>query len=104
MGSEVMETPLCVSLLTGYHRRFKAFESASFRHDGRMFGIHYGSGHLLGVMGRDTLKVHLNVLLFLHFIFSIKGMMGSPGSQILKRHSVLYLTSAKSLVHPKLGP
>uniref|UniRef100_A0A3Q3WG49 Peptidase A1 domain-containing protein n=1 Tax=Mola mola TaxID=94237 RepID=A0A3Q3WG49_MOLML len=47
----------CVSQACGYHRRFKAFESASFRHDGRMFGIHYGSGHLLGVMGRDTLKI-----------------------------------------------
>lgn len=30
--------------------------------------------------------------------------MGSPGSHILKRHSVLYCTSAQSLVHPKLGP
>lgn len=40
------------------HRSFKAFESNTFHHDGRKFGIHYGSGHLLGVMGRDTLKVH----------------------------------------------
>ncbi|GLD48192.1 cathepsin E-like protein [Lates japonicus] len=38
-------------------RRFRAFESTSFHHDGRMFGIHYGSGHLLGVIARDTLKV-----------------------------------------------
>uniref|UniRef100_A0A667WKW5 Nothepsin n=1 Tax=Myripristis murdjan TaxID=586833 RepID=A0A667WKW5_9TELE len=40
----------CVSEACAMHRRFKAFESTSFRHDGRMFGIHYGSGHLLGVM------------------------------------------------------
>ena len=39
------------------HRRFRAFDSSTFHHDGRMFGIHYGSGHLLGVMARDTLKV-----------------------------------------------
>ncbi|CAJ1054287.1 nothepsin [Xyrichtys novacula] len=47
----------CVSQACALHRRFKAFESSTFHHDGRMFGIHYGSGHLLGVMARDTLKV-----------------------------------------------
>ncbi|XP_073336756.1 nothepsin [Pagrus major] len=47
----------CVSEACALHKRFRAFESSSFRHDGRMFGIHYGSGHLLGVMARDTLKV-----------------------------------------------
>ncbi|XP_040006304.1 nothepsin isoform X2 [Xiphias gladius] len=47
----------CVSQACVLHNRFKAFESTSFRHDGRIFGIHYGSGHLLGVMARDTLKV-----------------------------------------------
>nr|XP_057922009.1 nothepsin [Doryrhamphus excisus] len=48
----------CVSQACGtVHKRFRAFESTSFRHDGRTFGIHYGSGHLLGVMARDTLKV-----------------------------------------------
>uniref|UniRef100_A0A3Q2PG96 Nothepsin n=1 Tax=Fundulus heteroclitus TaxID=8078 RepID=A0A3Q2PG96_FUNHE len=47
----------CVSQACALHRRFKAFESNSFHHDGRTFGIHYGSGHLLGVMGRDTVKV-----------------------------------------------
>uniref|UniRef100_A0A8C5N6P0 Cathepsin E-like n=1 Tax=Gouania willdenowi TaxID=441366 RepID=A0A8C5N6P0_GOUWI len=54
----------CVSQACGksLHRRFKAFESSSFHHDGRMFGIHYGSGHLLGVMGRDTLKVGLTAI------------------------------------------
>ncbi|XP_056280605.1 nothepsin [Pseudoliparis swirei] len=47
----------CVSQACAAHRRFKAFDSTSFSHDGRTFGIHYGSGHLLGVMARDTLKI-----------------------------------------------
>ncbi|XP_068590098.1 nothepsin [Cebidichthys violaceus] len=47
----------CVSQACALHRRFRAFDSASFHHDGRTFGIHYGSGHLLGVMARDTLKI-----------------------------------------------
>ncbi|XP_053720055.1 nothepsin [Synchiropus splendidus] len=47
----------CVTQACALHRRFRAFASTSFRHDGRIFGIHYGSGHLLGVMGRDILKV-----------------------------------------------
>ncbi|NP_001072055.1 nothepsin [Takifugu rubripes] len=49
----------CVSQTCGtVHRRFKAFESTSYRHDGRVFEIHYGSGHMLGIMARDTLKVN----------------------------------------------
>ncbi|KAM4615526.1 nothepsin [Polymixia lowei] len=47
----------CVSQACALHKRFKAFASSSFNHDGRMFGINYGSGHLLGVMARETLKV-----------------------------------------------
>ncbi|XP_029283853.1 cathepsin E-like [Cottoperca gobio] len=47
----------CVSQACALHRRFRAFQSTSFHHDGRIFGIHYGSGHLMGVMARDTLKV-----------------------------------------------
>ncbi|XP_028426413.1 nothepsin [Perca flavescens] len=47
----------CVSQACGSHRRFRAFDSTSFHHDGRVFGIHYGSGHLMGVMVRETLKV-----------------------------------------------
>lgn len=39
------------------HHKFKAFESSTYAHDGRVFGIHYGSGHLLGVMAREELKV-----------------------------------------------
>ncbi|XP_076015946.1 nothepsin [Genypterus blacodes] len=47
----------CVSQACALHQRFRAFESSSFNSDGRMFGIHYGSGHLLGVMARETLRI-----------------------------------------------
>ncbi|XP_056311342.1 nothepsin [Danio aesculapii] len=47
----------CVSQACALHNKFKAFESSTYTHDGRVFGIHYGSGHLLGVMARDELKV-----------------------------------------------
>uniref|UniRef100_A0A3B3RGW7 Nothepsin n=1 Tax=Paramormyrops kingsleyae TaxID=1676925 RepID=A0A3B3RGW7_9TELE len=47
----------CVSQACGTHHRFKAFESSSYQHDGRVFSIHYGSGHLLGVMAKDVLQV-----------------------------------------------
>nr|XP_046191144.1 LOW QUALITY PROTEIN: cathepsin D-like [Oncorhynchus gorbuscha] len=47
----------CVSEACAMHRKFKAFESSTFIHDGRMFGIHYGKGHMLGIMGREVLKI-----------------------------------------------
>ncbi|XP_051974215.1 nothepsin [Xyrauchen texanus] len=47
----------CVSQACAMHRKFKAFESSTYTHDGRVFGIHYGSGHLLGVMAREELKI-----------------------------------------------
>ncbi|XP_067247264.1 nothepsin [Chanodichthys erythropterus] len=47
----------CVSQACAMHHKFKAFESSTYTHDGRVFGIHYGSGHLLGVMAREELKV-----------------------------------------------
>ncbi|CAN9508387.1 unnamed protein product [Ophioblennius macclurei] len=47
----------CVSEACALHQRFRAFDSSTFHHDGRRFGIHYGSGHLLGVMARDTLQI-----------------------------------------------
>uniref|UniRef100_A0A3Q3JES5 Peptidase A1 domain-containing protein n=1 Tax=Monopterus albus TaxID=43700 RepID=A0A3Q3JES5_MONAL len=47
----------CISPACVLHKHFRAFESTSFRLDGRMFGIHYGSGHLMGIMSRDTLKI-----------------------------------------------
>ena len=53
---------MCVCVCLGYHRRFKAFESTTFRHDGRVFEIHYGSGHMMGVMARDSLTVSNGVV------------------------------------------
>ncbi|KAM3587879.1 uncharacterized protein V6R79_015959 [Siganus canaliculatus] len=47
----------CISESCVQHKRFKAFASTTFHHVGRMFGIHYGSGHLMGITGRDTLKI-----------------------------------------------
>uniref|UniRef100_A0AAY4EHB2 Peptidase A1 domain-containing protein n=1 Tax=Denticeps clupeoides TaxID=299321 RepID=A0AAY4EHB2_9TELE len=47
----------CVSQACDMHHKFKAFESSSYTHDGRVFSIHYGSGRLLGVMAREMLKV-----------------------------------------------
>ncbi|KAI4904627.1 hypothetical protein NFI96_014609, partial [Prochilodus magdalenae] len=47
----------CVSPACASHHKFKAFESSTYVHDGRVFGIHYGSGHLLGVMAKDLLRV-----------------------------------------------
>ncbi|XP_073726079.1 nothepsin [Misgurnus anguillicaudatus] len=47
----------CVSQACAMHHKFKAFKSSTYTHDGRVFGIHYGSGHLLGVMAREQLKV-----------------------------------------------
>ncbi|XP_066524969.1 nothepsin [Hoplias malabaricus] len=47
----------CVSAACGSHHKFKAFESSTYLHDGRVFGIHYGSGHLMGIMAKDLLRV-----------------------------------------------
>ncbi|KAG9280375.1 nothepsin [Astyanax mexicanus] len=47
----------CVSPACASHHKFKAIESSTYIHDGRIFGIHYGSGHLLGVLAKDMLKV-----------------------------------------------
>lgn len=53
---------LCSSLGTAAHHRFKAVESSTYIHDGRIFGIRYGSGHLLGVMAKDILRVKPQML------------------------------------------
>ncbi|XP_076860988.1 nothepsin [Brachyhypopomus gauderio] len=47
----------CISQACESHKKFKAFESSTYVHDGRVFGIHYGSGHMLGVQARDVLRV-----------------------------------------------
>ncbi|XP_053506569.1 nothepsin [Ictalurus furcatus] len=52
----------CVSQACAAHHKFKAVESSTYVHDGRIFGIHYDSGHLLGVTAKDTLRVGSMVL------------------------------------------
>ncbi|XP_063067532.1 nothepsin [Engraulis encrasicolus] len=47
----------CVSQACDNHAKFHAFKSSSYVHDGRPFGITYGSGRLLGIMARELLKV-----------------------------------------------
>ncbi|XP_062852494.1 nothepsin isoform X2 [Trichomycterus rosablanca] len=47
----------CVSEACVKHHKFKAVESSTYIHDGRVFGIHYGSGHLLGVLAKDVLMI-----------------------------------------------
>ncbi|KAM4748866.1 cathepsin E-like [Rhinophrynus dorsalis] len=47
----------CVSDACRVHERFKSFESISYEHGGKSFSIHYGTGQLVGVTGKDTLKI-----------------------------------------------
>ncbi|XP_066580088.1 nothepsin isoform X2 [Amia ocellicauda] len=47
----------CVSDACNTHRRFRSFESATYSHGEKTFSIHYGSGHLLGVVAMDILKI-----------------------------------------------
>eukprot|EP00079_Xenopus_tropicalis_P012024 XP_002938556.1 PREDICTED: cathepsin E-A-like [Xenopus tropicalis] len=47
----------CLSEACQVHERFKSFESTSYEHGGRPFSIHYGTGQLVGVTGRDTLRI-----------------------------------------------
>uniref|UniRef100_A0A672GL78 Nothepsin n=1 Tax=Salarias fasciatus TaxID=181472 RepID=A0A672GL78_SALFA len=61
------------------HHRFRAFDSSTFHHDGRQFGIHYGSGHLLGVTARDTLEIGGMTILNQEFGESVY----EPGSSFL---------------------
>lgn len=46
-----------LSCCAGKHNKFRAFESSSYVQDGRVFTIQYGSGHLMGVMARELLRV-----------------------------------------------
>ncbi|XP_012674107.2 nothepsin [Clupea harengus] len=47
----------CVSQACYNHQQFKAFESSTYVHDGKVFGIRYGSGRLMGIMAKELLKV-----------------------------------------------
>ncbi|KAM9468188.1 nothepsin isoform 2-T2 [Clarias gariepinus] len=53
----------CVSHACATHHKFKAVDSSTYVHDGRIFGIRYGSGHLMGVMATDRLRVGSMILL-----------------------------------------
>ncbi|KAK1166773.1 nothepsin [Acipenser oxyrinchus oxyrinchus] len=47
----------CVSEACRDHSKFKSFQSKTYTHDGQTFNLQYGSGQLLGVVGRDTLRL-----------------------------------------------
>ncbi|KAG8439669.1 hypothetical protein GDO86_005735 [Hymenochirus boettgeri] len=47
----------CFSEACQVHEKFKSFESSSYEHGGKPFSIHYGTGQLVGVTGKDTLRI-----------------------------------------------
>ncbi|KAF4792386.1 Cathepsin E-A [Turdus rufiventris] len=47
----------CISEACRVHQKFKSFKSDSYEHGGEAFSLHYGSGHLLGIAGKDTLQI-----------------------------------------------
>ncbi|XP_014735201.1 PREDICTED: cathepsin E-A-like [Sturnus vulgaris] len=47
----------CISEACRVHEKFKSFKSDSYEHGGEAFSLHYGSGHLLGIAGKDTLQI-----------------------------------------------
>ncbi|XP_069484331.1 cathepsin E-like [Ambystoma mexicanum] len=47
----------CISEACRPHERYKSFLSNSYQHGGQPFSIHYGTGQLLGIAGKDTLQI-----------------------------------------------
>ncbi|NWU79530.1 CATEA protein, partial [Onychorhynchus coronatus] len=47
----------CISEACRVHQKFKSFKSDSYEHGGEAFSLHYGSGQLLGIAGKDTLQI-----------------------------------------------
>ncbi|XP_075456383.1 cathepsin E-A-like isoform X2 [Ascaphus truei] len=47
----------CISEACRVHEKFKSFQSISYEPDGKPFSIHYGTGQLLGIAGKDTLVI-----------------------------------------------
>ncbi|KAG9490313.1 hypothetical protein GDO78_005935 [Eleutherodactylus coqui] len=47
----------CVSEACHVHEKFESFLSTSYQHGGKSFSIHYGTGQLVGVTGKDTLRI-----------------------------------------------
>ncbi|XP_018431842.1 PREDICTED: cathepsin E-A-like [Nanorana parkeri] len=47
----------CISDACNIHENFKPFLSTTYEHVGKTFSIHYGTGQLVGVIGKDTLQI-----------------------------------------------
>ncbi|XP_062913768.1 cathepsin E-like isoform X1 [Mobula hypostoma] len=47
----------CISEACKPHRRFRSFYSSSYSPRGNSFSIRYGTGQLVGVMGKDKVKI-----------------------------------------------
>ncbi|XP_044133092.1 cathepsin E-A-like [Bufo gargarizans] len=47
----------CISEACSVHEKFHSFLSTSYQHGGRTFSIHYGTGQLVGITGKDTLRI-----------------------------------------------
>ncbi|KAM8971973.1 cathepsin E-B-like [Pelodytes ibericus] len=47
----------CVSEACQVHEKFKSYQSLSYKHGGKSFSIHYGTGQLVGITGKDTLQI-----------------------------------------------
>nr|DBA31116.1 TPA: hypothetical protein GDO54_007022 [Pyxicephalus adspersus] len=58
-GSSNFWVPSCYCLSDAciIHDNFKPFLSSTYEHVGKFFTIHYGTGQLVGVMGKDTLQI-----------------------------------------------
>ncbi|XP_072002796.1 cathepsin E-like [Engystomops pustulosus] len=47
----------CISEACRVHKQFQCFSSTSYQHGGKTFSIHYGTGQLVGITGKDTLQI-----------------------------------------------
>ncbi|NXI60688.1 CATE protein, partial [Chloroceryle aenea] len=47
----------CISEACRIHQKFKSFLSDSYEHGGEAFSLQYGTGQLVGIAGKDTLKI-----------------------------------------------
>ncbi|XP_069811987.1 cathepsin E-like [Dendropsophus ebraccatus] len=47
----------CISEACQVHEKFHCCRSSSYQHGGKTFSIHYGTGQLVGITGKDTLRI-----------------------------------------------
>ncbi|XP_075061437.1 cathepsin E-A-like [Mixophyes fleayi] len=47
----------CISEACNVHKKFSSYLSTSYKHIGTTFSIHYGTGQLVGITGKDTLQI-----------------------------------------------